>query len=293
MNYKHLFYFWKVAQAGSITTAGRSLRLRPQTLSAQIQTLEEALGHPLFVRMGRRMQLTDTGQMVFEYANDMFLIGNELDEVLKGMPAERPMRLRVGIADVVPKLIACRFLEPALRCDRETHLVCHEGKLKGLLADLAVHQLDLVLADGPTNSNAQMRTLHYSLGAVGVSFFGTSSLRKQFAGPFPEMLHHAPLLMPMEGNVLRGKIGRWLDGLGIAPKIVAEFQDTALMKAFGQVGAGFFCVPSIIEDEIMLQHQVELVGQTHQVEAEYFAITTQRRVEHPAILAIQTRRFNG
>ncbi len=287
MNYKHLHYFWTVARLGSITAAGKLLRLRPQTLSTQIQVLEEAFGLPLFERVSRGLELTETGQVVFDYANEMFLLGNELSEVLKGMPTERPLRFRVGIADVIPKLIAYRFLEPALRCEREVHLVCIEDKMENLLADLALHKLDLVMADSPTIPGIPVRTYHYSLGSVGVTFFGTPALRARYPGTFPELLNNAPILMPTVGNSIRGNIGRWLNDLGITPKIVAEFQDTALLKTFGQAGAGFFCLPSIIDDEIIFQHQVEVIGHTEAVQAEYFAITTKRRVNHPALQAIK------
>ncbi|MBF0131978.1 MAG: transcriptional activator NhaR [Magnetococcales bacterium] len=290
MNYKHLHYFWTVARVGSITAAGRLLRLRPQTLSTQLQVLEEAFGLSLFERVGRRLELTETGQVVFDYANEMFLLGNELDEMLKGMPTQRPLRFRVGIADVIPKLIAYRFLEPALRCEREVHLVCNEDKMVNLLADLALHKLDMVLADSPTIPGISVRTYHYSMGSVGVTFFGTPGLRAKHPGPFPALLSNAPMLMPTVGNSIRGDIGRWLNDLGIIPRIVAEFEDTALLKAFGQAGAGFFFIPSIIEDDVVYQHQVEVVGHTQAVQAEYFAITTQRRVNHPAIQAIKESR---
>ncbi|MBF0140689.1 MAG: transcriptional activator NhaR [Magnetococcales bacterium] len=287
MNYKHLHYFWTVARLGSITAAGKLLRLRPQTLSTQIQVLEEAFGLPLFERVSRGLELTETGQVVFDYANEMFLLGNELSEVLKGMPTERPLRFRVGIADVIPKLIAYRFLEPALRCEREVHLVCIEDKMENLLADLALHKLDLVMADSPTIPGIPVRTYHYSLGSVGVTFFGTPALRARYPGTFPDLLNNAPMLMPTVGNSIRGNIGRWLNDLGITPKIVAEFQDTALLKTFGQAGTGFFCLPSIIDDEIIFQHQLEVIGHTEAVQAEYFAITTKRRVNHPALQAIK------
>ncbi|MBF0175539.1 MAG: transcriptional activator NhaR [Magnetococcales bacterium] len=288
MNYKHLHYFWKVAQAGSITKACKLLHLRPQTLSTQIQALEEVLGLQLFARIGRRLELTDAGRVAFDYANDMFLLGNELEESLKGMPTKRPIRFHVGVAEVVPKLIAYRLLEPALHCEREVQLTCHEGRLENLLADLALHKLDMVLADGPIRSHSPIRLFHHPLGASGLTFFGTSALVERYPGLFPARLDHAPLLLPTNTNAIRGEIIHWLDGLNITPKIVAEFQDSALMKAFGQAGVGFFCSPSIIEDDIVLQHRVEIIGHTHKVLADYFAITVERQVNHPATLAIQT-----
>ncbi len=291
MNYKHLHYFWKVAQVGGITMAARLLRLRPQTLSAQIQTLEETLGVALFDRVGRRLELTDAGRLAFDYANDMFLLGNELEEALQGRPGERPIRFRVGIADEVPKLIAYHLLEPALNGAREVHLSCHEDKLDNLLAELALHKLDLVLTDGPMRSHAPLRVFHHALGDSGLTFFGTEALLERYPGPFPACFDHAPLLMPMERNAIRSEVLRWLEGLNITPKIVAEFQDTALLKAFGQAGVGFFFGPSVIETEIMRQHQVAVAGRAEAVRMDYYAITAKRRIDHPAARAIQAHRL--
>ncbi|MBF0587722.1 MAG: transcriptional activator NhaR [Magnetococcales bacterium] len=289
MNYKHLRYFWKVAQTGSVTGASRQLRLTPQTLSSQIQQLETSFGVDLFDRVGRRMELTEAGLLALDYADEIFLLGTELSSVLSGVSSERPLRFKVGIADVVPKRITLRILEPVLKGKRDVHLICDENKLDHLLANLALHKLDMVLADTPPMPGIHIRVRHHSLGVCGVSFFAVAELLTRHPQPFPEVLSHAPMLVPTEGNALRNNLNRWFDKLGIKPRIIAECQDSALIKDFGLAGVGVFCGPSILAKEISQQYGVEVIGRTDAVAAEYFAITADRRQVHPAVDLILRR----
>nr|CRH06386.1 DNA-binding transcriptional activator, LysR family [Candidatus Magnetococcus massalia] len=294
MNYKHLHYFWKVAQAGSITRASKQLRLAPQTLSSQIQQLESDLGVALFDRTGRRLELTKAGHLALDYADEIFMLGTELSSAMSGAQTERPLAFRVGVADVLPKRMTLRILEPVLKSGLDVHLICIEDKLDQLLANLALHKLDLVLADTPPIPGIHIQVRHNSLGTNGISFFAVADLLKQYPHPFPEVLSHAPVLLPTHGNALRSGLDQWFSELGINPKVAAECQDSALLKDFGQAGIGLFCGPSLLESEICWQYGVKTVGRTEKVAAEYFAITAERRQNHPAVdLILQHAMIEG
>ncbi|MEG3640111.1 transcriptional activator NhaR [Magnetococcus sp. PR-3] len=286
MNYKHLHYFWKVAHVGSVTAASKQLRLTPQTLSSQIQHLESQMGVALFDRVGRRLELTDAGRLALKYADEIFLLGTELSTVLSGVPSERPLRFRVGIADVVPKRITHRILEPVLQSDQNVHLICDEDKLDQLLANLALHKLDMVLADTPPMPGIHLRVKSHSLGVSGLSFFAVADLLAHYPQPFPDILSYAPMLMPTTGNALRSGLDRWFEALGVKPKIVAECHDSALLKTFGEAGVGLFCAPSLLEGNIAQQYGVEVIGRTNEVVAEYFAMTAERKQSHPGVTMI-------
>jgi LysR family transcriptional activator of nhaA len=286
LNYKQLNYFWNVAKAGGVARAAERLHLTPQTLSGQIALLEDNLGTRLFRRVGRRLELTDTGRLALSYAEDIFRAGGELEEVLRGSPGGRPMQFRVGIADVLPKSLAYRLLAPAMAQPDPVRIVCREDKLDRLLGELAIHRLDLVLADSPMPDQAEVKGYSHKLGECGVSFLASPALAARLAGDFPACLDDAPVLVPGEGTAMRGHLMRWLAAQGLRPRIVGEFDDSALMNAFGEGGSGVFPAPSLIADEVRRQHGVAILGATDTVSERFYAISVERRLSHPAVLAI-------
>lgn len=286
INYKHLRYFWMVAKEGSIARASERLHLTPQTISGQLSLLEEQLGEPLFDKVGRRLELTESGRLVMSYADEIFALGGELEAVLRNMPPERSMVFKVGVADVVPKSIASRLLAPALALKDPIRLVCKENSLDMLLSELAMHRLDLVIADGPIPVGLNVKGFNHHLGESGISFLATAALARSLSKSFPQSLDGAPLLIPSEINVVQSRLLHWLEGLHIHPRIVGEFDDSALMKAFGQVGMGVFTVPTAIAEEVARQYRVTIVGSTEEVREQFYAISTERRISHPAVAAI-------
>ncbi|MFZ6843650.1 transcriptional activator NhaR [Undibacterium sp. RuTC16W] len=286
LNYKHLHYFWTVAKAGSIARASEQLHLTPQTISGQISLFEEVQGEQLFKKHGRNLELTEAGRLVLGYAEEIFSLGQELEEVLHHRPTERTVQLRVGVSDALPKALAYRLLEPALKLPQTLRINCREGKLESLLADLAMHKIDVVMSDSPMPPTVNVRGFNHLLGQCGISFFATAALRQQYPAPFPACLEAAPLLLPGEDAALRSKLLHWLDAQQLHPRIAGEFDDSALMSAFGQAGAGFFAAPSAIADMVMRQYDLIQVGQTDEIEEQFYAISVQRKLTHPAVLAI-------
>ncbi len=287
MNFKHLYYFWQVAKLGGINAAGEQLHLTPQTISGQLSLLAEDLGAPLFTRRGRKLELTDAGRLAYGYAEDIFALGNELEESLRNYPSGgRPVEFRVGLSDAVSKSIAYRLIEPATRIPEPVRLVCREWKLDSLLAELAAHRLDLVIAGAPIPASASVRVYNHRLGESGVSFFASADLQKKLKGKFPTCLDGASMLMPGVDAALRASLLRWFENQKLRPRIVGEFDDSALMKAFGQRGAGIFVGPTVIESEIKSQYDVMTLGRTTDISEEFFAISVERRVMHPCVLAI-------
>lgn len=286
LNYKQLHYFWQVAHAGSIARASEQLDLTPQTLSGQIGLLESALGSALFRRVGRGLELTETGQRALSYADEIFEVGAEMEQALRGDKTGRATQFRVGIADVMPKSIVYRLLAPALTLAEPIKIVCREDRLERLLGELAIHHLDMVLADRPMPAELNIKGYSHKLGECGVSFFATPDLAEQYGKKFPASLNHAPLLVPSMDTAMRGRLMRWLDVQRLHPQIVGEFDDSALMKAFGQAGVGIFVAPSVIADEIVQQHGVVEIGQVTEVLDYFYAISVERRFTHPAVVAI-------
>ncbi len=286
INYKQLHYFWRVAKDGGITRASERLHLTPQTLSGQISQLEDNLGVQLFRRVGRRLELSEMGQMALSYAEDIFRAGGELEQVLRSSPSGRPRLLRVGLADVLPKSIAYHLLAPAMNLDEQVHLVCREDKLPRLLGELAIHRLDLVLADSPMPADAEVKGYSHKLGECSVALLARPKLAAQLQGEFPACLAGAPLLIPGEGTAMRGRLLRWLTTQDIHPRIVGEFDDSALMRAFGQGGSGLYPVPALIAEQICQQDGMHIVGQVESVLERFYAISVERRVTHPGVLAI-------
>ena len=286
VNYKHLHYFWVVAKEGSIARASERLHLTPQTISGQLSLLEEYLGISLFSRVGRNLALTETGRLVLSYADEIFSLGGELEELVHQLPASLPQTLRVGVVDVVPKSIAHRILAPALKMPDPVRMICRESSLDTLLSELAVHRLDLVLADRRIPSTVSTRGFSHKLGECAVSFFATEKLKKHLKGKFPQCLDRAPLLLPSSDNQLRSAIDQWLDKLRIYPRVVAEFDDSALMKVFGQEDAGIFIAPAAIEAEVESQYNAVCIGRADELKERFYAISVERRVLHPVVAAI-------
>jgi LysR family transcriptional activator of nhaA len=288
LNYKHLHYFWTVAKTGGIARASERLHLTAQTISGQIALFEESLGYKLFKRVGRRLELNDTGRMVFDYADRLFTIGEELEEALRFRPGGRALQLRVGVADAVPKAIAYLLLEAALAMDEPIRIVCREGKLDVLLAELAIHRLDIVIADSPMPANVEVRGFHHLLGESDTSFFATPALARLYKKDFPRSLDDAPFLMPGDDAAVRPRLLRWFEKQKVRPQITGEFDDGALLLAFGDAGAGIFAAPSAIAAQISKQYGLVEIGRTDAVREQFYAISVERRLTHPAVLAIQS-----
>jgi len=286
LNYHHLLYFWSVAKHGTVTKASEELRLAQPTISGQIRMLELSLGEQLFVRTGRRLALTEMGQVVFKYAEDIFATGQELLNAVKGQGSGHPAHLIVGIADVVPKPLGTQFLKSALKLDQPTHLVCLEDKLPRLLADLASHRLDLVISDTPASPNLKMPAYSHPMGESGVTLFGTPKLAAQYRRGFPQSLHGAPILLPTPTAMLRRLVDQWLLQHQLHPAIIGEFDDSITLKVFGQDGYGVFPGATAMEHEICRQYQVRTIGHLDSLTAHFYAITVERRLKHPAVLAI-------
>jgi len=294
LNYKHLHYFRTVAKTGAINRAAEKLHLTPQTLSGQIGVLEQRLGVALFRRSGRRLELTDAGRTALAYADEIFHVGAELEEALQNRSAARAHPFRVGIADVVPKAIAYQLLAPALTLAEPVKLVCKEGRLEQLAAELSIHRLDMVLADRQLPSSMDIKGYSHPLGECGIAFLAARAIAGALGPDFPANLHGAPVLIPGEDSALRAPLLRWLERRGIQPSVVGEFDDSALMSAFGQAGAGVFPVPLSTAPEVMRQYEVIELGQTLEIRERFFAISVERRLSHPAVLAVSEaarRRF--
>lgn len=286
LNYHHLFYFWTVAREGSVTLAAERLRLAQPTLSAQIQSLEKALGVRLFQKEGRGLALTDAGRRAFRYADGIFSLGKELQESLAGWTADPVPILAVGISDALPKLMVRSLLAPALELPEPIRLLCREDRTDRLLAQLSLHELDLVLSDLPPPPGSAVKAFSHLLGECGVQIFGTTALRKRHAGTFPGCLNGAPVLLPLEGTALRRGLDQWFEVEGLHPRIVGEIDDSALLKSFGQQGVGFFAAPSNLAKEVERQYQVKRLGLAKGVRERVYVLTLDRRLRHPAVLAM-------
>jgi len=293
MNYKHLHYFLQVAEAGSVAAASRQLHLTPQTISGQIQVLADRLGGPLFEKVGRRLMLTDTGQLALGYAQEIFSLGSELESAVREKTREgRTIEFRVGVADVVPKSIAFHLVKPALQIDQPLRIVCREWRLERLLSELAVHTLDLVIADAPLPSTVSVKAFSHRLGSSRVAVFAARALKSRSRKPFPECLNGAPLLMPGEDSAAGQRLRTWFKSQALRPRIVAEFDDSALAQEFGRQGVGYLLAPEVLSNEIESRVQVEHVGTIDDVEEQFYAISVERRITHPCLLAI-TRAARG
>jgi LysR family transcriptional activator of nhaA len=287
MNFKHLRYFWVTAKAGGIMRAGEQLHTTPQTLSGQIKLLEEWLGRKLFKKSGRNLELTEDGRIALGYADQIFTLGAELESALQGArEGKKVLDFSVGVADSVTKSIAYRLLAPALSIAEPVRLICVEGKFPDLLAQLALNRLDLVIADEPMSRKISVRAFNHALGGTAMSFFCTPSLKARLHGKFPQCMTNQPLLIPGAQASVRGQLEGWLTRHGVQPRIVGEFDDGALMNAFGREGRGVFMAPSVVEEEIVRQFGVKVIGRTEELRDEFFAVTVERRITHPCVVAI-------
>lgn len=286
LNFHHLLYFRAAAREGGVVKAAERLHVSPPTVSAQIKLLEEQIGDRLFVRTGRGLVLTDLGTTVLHYADGVFDLGEELRAAVRLGEDPHPRRFTVGLSMAVPKLIAHHLLEPALALADPIELVCIEDDPDRLIARLATYSLDLVLSDAPRGAEVAVRAFDHLLGECGVSFFAAKPLAAKLKPGFPSSLDGAPMLLPTSHSALRPALEHWFQDLEIRPRSVATFDDSALMKVFGSTGAGVFPAPSVIEDEIKRQYKVQIVGRTDEVRERFYAISVERRLAHPAVVAI-------
>ena len=286
LNYHHLLYFWTVVREGGVSRAAEKLRLAQPTVSAQVKLLEDTLGQTLFDRQGRRLVLTDTGRVVYRYADEIFGIGRELLETLKGRAPGRPLQLTVGVANAVPKLIVHRLLMPALNGEEDVRLECREDRTETLLAELATHELDVVISDVPPPPHIRVKVFSHLLGESGTTFFAAGPLAGKLRRRFPQSLNEQPLLLPAPSTALRRALDQWFETEDLHPRVVGQFDDSALMKAFGQAGMAAFPAPSVIEPEIIRQYKVQVVGRVPTIYERYYAISAERRLKHPGVLAI-------
>lgn len=289
LNYHHLFYFYTVAREGGVTAAANRLLLAQSTLSAQIGELEGRLGARLFEKVGRRLVLTPTGRTVMQYADEIFGLGREMLDVVRGGASDKPLPFLVGVSDALPKLVVYQLLEPALRLPTPVSLIVTEGKVEPLLADLAIHALDMVLSDAPAAPYLKVRTHNRLVGDCPVSVLGTASLAAKYRPGFPRSLDGAPFVMPMPGTALRRSLDQWFDQMAIAPTVAAQVEDSALAKVMGAAGVGLFFAPSTIEVQVRRQFRAQVVGHIDDVRERFYVITTDRKIRHVAAQAVVER----
>ncbi len=286
LNYHHLLYFWTVAREGSVAKACERLLLSQPTISGQIRQLEQALGAKLFKKVGRNLVLTEAGREAYRYADEIFTLGQELQETMQGRPVGRAARLLIGIHDAMPKLVSCKILAPALCQPEPIQIVCHEGSPEHLLARLALHELDAILLDSPASPTVKVRVFNHLLGECGVSFCASPKLAARYRRKFPHSLSGAPFLLPLHDTSLRRSLEHWLEETGIRPNLRGEFADTALLKAFGQEGAGIFVIPTAIETEVCRQYSVKVLGRVDSIRERFYLISVERKLKQPAVAAI-------
>jgi LysR family transcriptional activator of nhaA len=293
LNYHHLLYFWVVAREGGIAKASRQLLVAEPTISGQVKELERFLGERLFARAGRRLVLTEMGKVVYDYAGEIFSLGRQMLDTVRQRPSDRPLRLAVGVTDGMPKLVARRLLEPVLRGPHRVELTCREGAVDDLLIDLSTYRLDLVLSDAPAGGGVKLVSYSHLLGESGVSFFATAAAAKRLARKFPASLADADVLLPTENTTLRRALDQWFAAHGLRPRVVASVEDSALLKTFGQAGVGAFPAPTAVEAEVCRQYEVKVVGRTDEVRERFYAISVERKLKHPAVIAISDAARNA
>jgi LysR family transcriptional regulator, transcriptional activator of nhaA len=287
LNYHHLLYFWVVAKRGSVAQASRELRLAQATISAQIHRLEEVLGEKLFERKGRYLVLTEFGRVALRYAEEIFSLGREFMDTAKGRPSGRPIRFVVGISDVLPKSIVYRILEPAFRLEEDLCVICREDRSpEGFMGELAMHTIDVLLSDAPAGSGTSVRAFSHPLGECGTAFLAAPELAKACRRRFPHSLDGVPFLLPGDASALRRTLESWFDSLKIRPKVIAEVDDAALSKIAGEAGLGVFAVPDVVEEEVRQRYKVQLIDRVEEVRQRFYAISVERKIRHPAVVAI-------
>jgi LysR family transcriptional activator of nhaA len=286
LNYHHLYYFWNVVRAGGVNQAAAELRVSAPAISAQLRELQERLGEPLFVREGRKLALTEMGRTVFSYAEEIFALGRELLDTVKNRPTGRPIRVDIGVVDVLPKMIAQWLIQPALQLDEPVRIVCREASSDQLIARLATLELDVVLSDSPADPNLKIRAYNHPLGDCGISFVAADPIASTIKGKFPKSLDGLPMLLPTDNTGFRRNLDYWFERNGIHPQVTGEFEDYALLRAFGQAGTAVFPVPSVFESQLKRQDHVRRLGATEEVRTYFFAISAERKLRHPAVVAI-------
>jgi len=289
LNYQHLLYFWSVVRTGSLTQASEELALSPPTVSAQLRTLEERLGEKLLAKSGRRLVPTEMGRLVYGYADEIFGLGQDLLEALEQRPTSRPLRLVVGIDDVLPKEIAYRILKPALLLGRSVRVVCREGTLERLLADLAVHEIDVVLSDAPLTPHLNVRAYSHGLGSWATVWMATPALARTLRRGFPDSLDGVPVLLPTDDTAIRRRLDQWLTKHEVRPLVLGEFEDYALLREFARAGHGFAPVPSLLEEQFRREYGMVRVGVADGVRGEFYAISVERRIRNPAVAAMTAK----
>jgi LysR family transcriptional activator of nhaA len=288
LNYHHLLYFWTVAREGGLAPAGKVLRLSQSAISGQIHRLEESLGHPLFERRGRKLEMTETGRVVYRYAEQIFGLGREMLDVVRERPTDRALRLVVGISDVVPKLLVRQLLGPALQQQQRVSLVCHEDEFDRLLGSLAAHIVDVVIADSPVPPGSDLKLFSHFLGESTVTLVAPGKLAATLRASFPASLDRAPLLLPTMGSTLRRNLDSWFERNAVVPEVVAEAEDSALLKAFAADGMGAMFVPTVIAKQVCRRYDVTEVAVIDGVDERFYAITAERRIVHPAVIAMRS-----
>jgi LysR family transcriptional activator of nhaA len=291
LNYHHLQNFWLVAREGSVQRASEILHVTPASVSVQVKQLERALKVKLFKKQGRGLVLTEMGEQVAEYASEIFATGRELVEMVKGKPVGRPQELRVGIRDVMPKLVAFRLLQPALQLDEPVRLVCIEGDMAQLVADLAIHKLDVILTDTALDPVYKVQAYSHRLGESDVAIMGTKELAIKYAEGFPDSLDGAPFLLPTSTTLLRRSLDQWFDEHSISPKVVGEFADTAMLKIAARHGLGLFAMATSIQEEVFEIYGMHQVGMARGLKERFYAISVERKLKHPAVVAIRSKAF--
>ena len=292
LNLSHLHYFWTVATEGTIVRAADKLFVTPSTISIQLRLLERSLGQKLFKRSGRNIVLTETGRVVFRYADDMFSIARELVGNISGRPVDGPAILSVGVVNALPKLITHHLIQPALRLPEKIKLFVRHDTLDALLMSLAVHEIDVVISDSPVTPAMKIQAFNHLLGESDLTIMGSQALAKAYGPNFPSSLNGAPFLLPSRANSVRRELDRWLDSHEIEPEIRCEIDDSALLKVFGQAGEGLFAIPTVVADDVVRQFGVEVIGRIHEVRDQYYAISGDRKLKHPGVVAISNAARN-
>ncbi|MCL1887091.1 MAG: transcriptional activator NhaR [Betaproteobacteria bacterium] len=286
LNYRHLYYFWVVAKEGGVTRAAERLGVAVQTISMQLSLLEKAMGKTLFAPQGRRIVLTEAGRLALGYADQIFMLGEQLQEAFAEDDIGQSIRLTVGISDSLPKLIAYRLLEVVLRISQRVRIECYEGEFEMLLADLALHKLDVVLTDRPVNAGSSLRVFSHELGDCKICLFGTESLARSYREHFPASMNGAPVLLPTRNNTLRSRLDQWFEINGLRPNIVGEFEDSALLMTFGRSGLGMFPAPLMLAADIKEQFNAVPIGELEEIREYYYAVLAELKIRHPAVETI-------
>lgn len=292
LNFHHLRYFWTVARKGGVRRAAEELHVSQPSISAQLGLLEESLGHKLFKRSGRNLVLTEMGQLVLSYADEIFSSGRELMNAVRQRPTRHPLRLNIGLTDAFPKLIAFQILKAAFRLDDAIHIICREGEIGPLVAQLAAHRLDIVLADEPASSSLKAKTFNHRLGRSGITFCAVPAIAAKLRRNFPQSLDGAPALLPTENMGMRAALETWFDTKGIRPRLVGEFEDTALMEVCSAGGRGFTVVHSVIDRTALKHYDLRVIAKVEECGSDFYAITAERRVKHPAAMAITEHAYS-